>query len=270
MTTLAGSGVATVPQRVVSRQKRLLRRAGANLASLVISCRLVDEHGGMARAESLLRQGYGLIAMMNHFSVRDAPQALAVLCRSRVIRRRAFIAPVAIHQFSDYEGTVRFFTTLFGLELCPVVTPYTAGNLYSPEEIRRSYQAYLARTATVLESGGIMLLAPQAHRRSELGEPRGRPLGKLLRQFSPPESAQVALLFIGLGIPGVTDYARDKVGGLNLPLRYEARIGATVTVAEALQNVAHVREIDEWVFEQLRAVVPASYALAPGSPPPPA
>jgi hypothetical protein len=259
MTTLAGPRMATVPPPAVSRPKRLLRHAGASLASLVIRCRVVDEHGGLARAESLLNEGYGLIAMMNHFSVRDAPQALAVLCRSRVLRRRAFIAPVAIHQFADNEGPVRFFTALFGLELCPVVTPYTAAGLYGPEEIRQNYKAYRARTATVLESGGIMLLAPQAHRRATLGEPPGRPLGQLLRQFSPLESARVALPFIGLGIPGVSDYAREKVGGLNLARRYEARIGATVTVAEALQDVAHVREIDGWVFEQLRAVVPPSY-----------
>jgi hypothetical protein len=154
MTTLAGPRMATVPPLAVSPQKRLLRHAGASLASLVIRCRVVDEHGGLARAESLLRQGYGLIAMMNHFSVRDAPQALAVLCRSRVLRRRAFIAPVAIHQFADNEGPVRFFTTLFGLELCPVVTPYTAAGLYSPDEIRENYKAYRARTATVLENGG--------------------------------------------------------------------------------------------------------------------
>jgi hypothetical protein len=268
MTTLTGPPIATVTQQAVSRRKRLLRHAGASLASLVIRCRVVDEHGGMARAESLLRERYGLIAMINHFSVRDAPQALAVLCRSPVMRRRAFIAPVAIHQFSDYEGTVRFFTTLFGLELCPVVTPYTAAGLYSPEEIRRNYKAYLARTATVLENGGIMLLAPQAHRRAHLGEPPGRPLGQLLRKFSPPESARVALLFIGLGIPGVAGYAREKVGGLNLAMRYEARIGATVTVAEALQGVAHVREIDGWVFERLREVVPACYVLSPDDQPP--
>lgn len=259
MTTLASSRMTTVPPLAVSAQKRLLRHAGASLASLVIRCRVVDEHGGLARAESLLEQGYGLIAMINHFSVRDAPQALAVLCRSRVLRRRAFIAPAAIHQLAENEGPVRFFTALFALELCPVVTPYTAAGLYSPDEIRQNYKAYRARTATVLEEGGIMLLAPQAHRRATLGEPPGRPLGQLLRQFVPVESARVALLFIGLGIPGASDYAREKVGGLNLARRYEARIGATVTVGEALQEVAHVREIDGWVFEQLRAVVPPSY-----------
>jgi hypothetical protein len=250
---------ATIQKRRVARHSELLRHTGASLGSLVLRCRLVDEEGGWSRAESLLEQGYGLIALMNHFSVRDAPQALALLARSRVMRQRPYIAPAASHQVAVYEGLVRFFTALFAIELCPVVTPFRGPNGTSREEIRANNNAYRARTAAVLQEGGLMLLAPQAHRSPRLGTPRGRAVAKLLEQFSPRSTPHVALLFMGLGIPGVTDYAREQVGGLNLAKRYEARIGATFTVEEALKAQPDLDAIDDWVFAQLRTVVPRSY-----------
>ncbi|MDT8304433.1 MAG: hypothetical protein RRC07_00745 [Anaerolineae bacterium] len=259
MNTVATLPPATAHRRHVPRHSQLLRWAGASLASLVLRCRLVDEEGGWVRAESLLSQGYGLIALMNHFSVRDAPQALALLARSRVMRRQPYIAPAASHQLAANEGLVRFFTALFAIELCPVITPFRGSGSANPGEIRANNDAYRSRTAAVLQEGGIMLLAPQARRSPQLGTPRGRPVGKLLEHFSPGGENRVALLFIGFGIPGVSDYAREQVGGLNLAMRYEARIGATVTVAEALQAQPDVDEIDNWVFAQLRTVVPPGY-----------
>lgn len=260
MTTRTGEPFVTFQRRQVPARSRLLRHAGARLASFVLRCDLVDEYRGWARAESLLGEGYGLIAIMNHFSVRDAPQALALLARSPVIRRRPYIAPVASHQLADYHGLVRFLTGLFAIELCPVITPFGGGDRHSEDEIRSSYRSYRSRTATVLQEGGIMLLAPQARRAARLGEPPGHPVAQLLRHLSPDAGPGVALLFIGFGIPGVRDYARAKVGGLNLQARYEARIGATVTVDEARQELSGLGEIDQWVFERLRAVVPPSYA----------
>lgn len=260
MTTVATLPSVTVHKRQVLRHSRLLRWAGASLASLVLRCRLADEVGGWARAESLLGEGYGLIGLMNHFSVRDAPQALALLARSRIMRQRPYIAPAASHQLAANEGLVRFFTALFAIELCPVITPFGGSDGANPAEIRANNDAYRSRTAAVLQEGGIMLLAPQARRSPRLGTPRGRPVAKLLEHFPAGGETRVALLFIGFGIPGVTGYAREKVGGLNLATRYEARIGATITLAEALQAQPDLDAIDDWVFAQLRTVVPPSYA----------
>jgi hypothetical protein len=76
---------------------------------------------------------------------------------------------------------------------------------------------------------------------------------------------RVALLFMGLSIPGATTYDRRVVGGLNLFRRYEARYGMPVTLSRALEEAGGREGLDAWAFARLAELVPDVY-VRPGKP----
>ena len=240
--------------------KRLLRRVGVGLATFILPSFIVDQNGGFARAASLLDEGYGLVVLVNHFSTRDGPQALGLLGRHPTMRRRIFVGPVADHQWRQHRLPVRLLTALFAIRLFPVVTP-SAGEA----DGRRRRQGdgladYLRAASAGLKEGSIVLLAPQARRRPRLGvPPPGRPIAKLLTQIRADDVRRVAFLFIGLSIPHEDDYSRRNAGGMNFGKLYEARVGPTVTIEEALREARGVSAVDDWVFGRLRELVPAAY-----------
>ena len=237
-------------------RRALLRQAGTGLASAILPCTIVDEERGLDTAEALLCEGYGLLVIMNHFSLRDAPQALVLLCRSRVMRQREIVAPVALHQYRRHMTPVRLCAALFDIRLSPVVTPRTDPHLYNAAALRHTLKSYIAGATSVLQSGGIVLLAPQAGRESQLGAPAGHPVAQLLRRLPASEVPKVALMFVGFGISGEDDYSLQNAGGVNLGRHYQASVGATVTVQQALQEAGGLRRVDEWAFSRLRPLVP--------------
>lgn len=248
--------------------QRLLRRVGVGLATFILPCFVVDENGGFARAESLLDDGYGLIVLLNHFSTRDGPQVLCLLGRNRTMRRRTFVGPVAYHQWHEHGLLVRVLTDLFAIRLFPVVTP-SAGKVHGLRDRQGDgLGAYLRAASAGLKQGKIVLLAPQARRCERLGvPPHGRPVAKLLAQARADKVQRVALVFIGLSIPHEEDYSRSNVGGMNFSTLYEARVGPTFTVDEALREAQGISAVDDWVFARLGDLVPAAYGMSAGPQP---
>ena len=246
--------------------QRLLRRVAAGLAALILPCRVVDENGGLARAETLLDAGYGLIVLVNHFSTRDGPQVLALLGRNRTMRRRTFVGPAAHHQLRRHVLLVRVLGALLAIRLYPVITPHAAGLYRRQRRQGDGLATYLQAASASLKRGSIILLAPQARRRRYLGiPPTGRPVAKLLTQAEADQVQRIGLVFIGLSIPHHADYSLSKVGGVNLFRRYAARVGSTVTLAEALRESQGMSAMDDWVFARLRDLVPEAYGTRAGA-----
>lgn len=72
------------------------------------------------------------------------------------------------------------------------------------------------------------------------------------------KNLKIALLIIGIGIDGVTDYS--KVKGFNFFRRYFYNVGECLTSDEIIERVnGNFGQIDDFVFDQLRKVVPSEY-----------
>lgn len=146
-----------------------------------------------------------------------------------------------------------------GVRLLPVTTPEAVARHGPAPNFGVSPLCYAREAISTLAAGGIVLLAPQAGRRSTLGEPQLRPVSLLLAQARRQGVRDVALLFVGLGMEGITDYALEKVGGLNLGRRYEIQVGQTFTLDEALAAAGRLRMLDAWSFQCLQEWVPLAY-----------
>jgi hypothetical protein len=208
----------------------------------------------------MLDQGYGFIVLMNHFSTRDSVQVLALLLGTPAVIRQPILAPVAHHQL---KPLFYFCSVRMALQLCPIVTAKTVKVLGSNFIQGSGMAEYTSKAMECLGLGGVLLLAPQGSRRSTLGDPAGRPLGNLLSLAKRRGVKNVALMFIGLGIPSVADYSRKRVGGANIGNGYELRFGQTIAAEEAVHLAGGRRRIDSWSFQQLRRLVPVTYAFKP-------
>jgi hypothetical protein len=60
-------------------------------------------------------------------------------------------------------------------------------------------------------------------------------------------------------MPGVDDYALEKVGGLNLLQPYELSIGRAVTYEEAVAQAGGHKQLDTWVYASLEPLVAPAY-----------
>jgi hypothetical protein len=207
--------------------------------------------------ETLARAGYGLLVLMNHFSFRDPPQVLSMLFSSELLRTRPVLAPTAAHQAN---AAVRAIADIFGIELCLIVTAESVARKGLDPSQGQTPMDYAREATNTLSEGGIVLLAPQTTRMPSLGVPTARPVSLLLAQARRKRLHNVALVCLGLGISGVSDYDLGAVGGFNLRRHYEARLGRVFTLDEALQEAGSLRAMDAWIFTQLRDLVPASYA----------
>lgn len=218
-----------------------------------------ESAGGLARAEQLLVDGYGLIICANHFSRGDPVRIFdEIIFKSNVMRKRRIAVAVASHQF---DNILKFSGKLLDLQLLPVVTNETIRlNKASQDDYHRikSLFSYLKKSAETLKQAGIVLLFPQGTRQTQLVIPEKGAAGVLAR-FLNEKLERLAFLCIGLGIDGVEDYSREKIGGLNLARKYQMVIGQTWTWQEILQQVGTVREVDRLIFTQLGDLVPANY-----------
>lgn len=239
--------------------QRFLRGLGRSIANVIFPYSLSDNWQGLAEGEALLERGYGLITIMNHFSSRDAPQVFALLLGTPTIMRRPIVAPVAYHQYSTF---VQFWSDRMAIQMCPIVTAETVKRMGSSYRQGDGLAEYVAATIDCFDAGGVVLLAPQGGRQASLGEPTARPVGNLLALAKRGGADRIALMFIGLGIPGVRDYSKDHVGGANIAKTYEIRIGKTLPAEQVLDVAGGLKHIDAQVFDYLKQLVPAPYVGA--------
>jgi hypothetical protein len=230
------------------------RAAAARLGPLLFPAHIVDPQESLAKAQQRIQDHCGLLVLMNHFSARDPLQLLCLLFGNKCLRQRHMVAPIAYHQNSP---AVQYLAGWIGFELFPVVTE-EAGAAGSQEPEARLL-AYIRATVKTLSDGGIVILAPQVGRRACLGKPTDRPIGLLTAELRRKRISCASLLFVGLGLPGVTDYSTSSVRGLNFARSYNVRLGGVVELGEALEQAGGRRQIDAWAFSQLRKLVPAAY-----------
>ena len=259
-----GSAITrSAPDTEIPRRKRWQRRFVRFTIRPFLPTRCVHDAGGLQRAASLARSGYGTLVLMNHFSLRDGLQVLHLLFSNGTLCRRPTLAPAAVHHLQG--SSLPRLADRVGVRLLPIATPESVERHGLSPGSGVSPLCYARQAITTLDVGGIVLLAPQVGRRPALGTPRSRPVSLLMAQAHRRHVHDIALLFVGLGIEGETDYRLDRVGGLNLCRRYEVRIGHTFTLDEALEAAGGLRQLDDWTYRQLRNWVPAAYATGNGT-----
>jgi hypothetical protein len=234
-----------------------MRRLGAPLVAPLLPGRIEANGGGLQRAGYLAQQGMGVLVLINHFSLRDGFDVFRLLFAHSVLRELPVLAPVASHLIGP---VARLLAALFTVEVAPMTSPEATANLGLDPTTGQNALAYSQMTIAHLETGGVVLLAPQVGRRPCLAPLEDmRPVSLLLAQARRKRAADFCLLFVGLGLAGAPAYSLDETGGLNLGRRYELRVGEAFTVDEAIALAGDLRRVEGWVYQQLAPLVPAAY-----------
>lgn len=202
---------------------------------------------GLARAEQLLTEGWGLVILANHFSLGDPPRIFKdVIFASQVMRQRKILVPVAFHQFG--KGLM-FAGKRLDIELAPVVTEETLRRNNNIGSRHEGLFEYISKASGILQRGGVVLLFPQGTRSRDLESSETRAVSFLLRFTNNGQFDHLAFLLTGIGL---ADRYPGKIDGYNLMKKYQIVIGETYTKEEILNKAASLAiSVDHWVFGQL-------------------
>ena len=232
-----------------------------------------ESQNGLHRLNEFAAEGYGSLVFLNHFSRGDFMRVLGSVLGSPVLIEREAVIPIAIHQnrawFYRFAGFNR-------VTLCPIVTEDTKkfirdhpekGTRYEEAAERKNtsklMQEYLKKGLEVLKTGGVVLMTPQGARRPYLDNISNAG-GLFLERADEEEIKNIAVTFVGVGIPREVDYGRKGIDGYQLFTPFGLNIGETLTATE-IQERANGRAsntskaIDMVIIDGLRAVVPSFY-----------
>lgn len=225
---------------------------------------------GMKRAEELHKEGYGILALITHFSRRDPIQAMDVFMKSPEFRDTPITGPIARHQ--TVRGLVPPVGSRLGVEMYPVVTKQTLERqltVGNPENLTlgQGTFGYIKAATRALQNGELVIMAPQGTREHHLQHNGQDSVNGLLRIAS-KKAPNIAIHLMSFGIPGTTDYSEKK--GFNFFRSYDVYHGPTFTLDEAVRlsgehavktglEVDGMGNIDRFVFDEFAKIVPPAY-----------
>lgn len=237
-----------------------------------------NNDGSIGKAKEALRSGKGLVVVINHFSLKDPPQATSELFHHKVTGSKKITAPIALHRDSPWFHRIG---RLLGYNLVRIVTESTIKEGKNDGlDKNDGLMKYISNSTKLLKNGGIVILAPQGTRMSQLGQPNpNNPVvGALMASAKRDSVNDYVFLFMGLGIKGVKDYSGKKTRGFNPLKKYTLEIGACLTDEEVMEkanilmnNASEepekvskktknpLRFVDTVIFDELRKVCPPNY-----------
>lgn len=218
-----------------------------------------DNANGIEKAKELLKKGYGLIVVINHFSLKDPPLAINEVFLHREMGSKKVIAPIAYHMDNTLYHKLG---KLIGVVLKPIVTENTVREgKNNGHELNEGKREYLDECIKLLKKGGVVVLAPQGTRMPYLGQPDKPIIGMIMAKAKKGGVERFAVLFMGFSIEGVDDYSDKKVRGFNPFKKYSVNIGACLTNQELMEKEAggNIRAVDKIVYEELSKIVPINY-----------
>lgn len=246
------------PAEITPRQK-VARKATRAILSVALPQERQDaDSNGLARAEQLHQEGYGIIVLINHFSRTDPIHAMEAMVKSPEFANQRISAPIAKHQ--AVTGIVGLGQAT-GIMLHEVVTQQTIESAEKKGKTQNlklgdGNMPYVRDATQTLLDGGIVIMAPQATRRPILEfDPQKQPVRALLLWAR--NNPKIAIHFIALGIEGLGDYSKKR--GTNIGTRYQIIHGPTFKRSEAEEQAGGGKDIDRWAFEELVKIVPKEY-----------
>jgi len=230
--------------------------------------------------DAMLKQGYGFLVSVPHFSYRDfLDVGQALLVHSKEAKARRMLIPVAVHQL--HQTGLEGIAAKAGIELAPIITEDSmeaAKKMHERNETpwweaakmeKDMQDAKYVETATkVIAQGGIVLFSPQMGRRDhielpvrEKGKPLHKPVAHLL--FATKEIENVGIMAVGITMKGRRqDYSREKSGKWNLFRKYLISFGEPRTREDFLQRAHDAGQIpDIAMLLEMNDIAPKGYQI---------
>ncbi len=203
---------------------------------------------GLARADELLEQGWGLVMPFTHFCGRDI---FEMVLRPFALNSALITRPIVVGvEWSHFWGVSipRFSGWLGGFTLVPIVTEDTIKKRKNFDSQHKALPLghgtfeYLTLARRALKEGGAVFVSPQQGRRPSLELSSKEPMKFLLGREN--DLQKVGIMFVGLSLQGEVDYSRRTF--MNVGKTFDVRLGPTLTKEELFRlSRAMGRSIDD-------------------------
>lgn len=247
------------PAGITGREKITRAVSRVALAPILRQEIVNPESQGLARAEELHRDGYGIVVLINHFSRTDPIHAMRRIAGIEEFKDQQVVAPIAKHQ--AVPGLIAY-SRINGIRLHKVVTAETVKKAIEKgksggAEKGQGVPAYLHAVVDILTKGGIVVIAPQGTRQSTLQYDEEEMQAVRATLIRTRHNPNIAFHFVAFGITGETDYSNRRK--LNIGTQYQIHHGGTFTAGEALEQAGGLKNADRWAIEELAKIVPKEY-----------
>lgn len=228
--------------------------------------RVIDRYNGMSDSQKYLENNHsGLIVIFNHFCLADGLVMARFAVDFLAFGNRQILMPIAYHQYEAFKYLFKPVTCLTGLELDPVVIQDTLKRTkYENLTLGAGMLTYVKDAIPVLNNNGVVLLNPQEGRRPHLGKPEVPALSLIAMNALKHGIDELALLPVGISLPGVTDY--ESITGMHFDTPSVLNIGKLSLISDIVSTPitrdtrsAVQNTIDNWAFESLAEVTTIPY-----------
>ncbi len=224
-----------------------------------------DNLGGLERLCEFIAQGKGGIVVETHFSTSDPLWALDSVMVNQAKDVKAS-APIAKHH--AFFGLLPFAKSI-GVRAIKVTTPETKrlADEKGENNLRRGNGTleYMNEAAETVKDGGIVVIATNAHRKSQLTFDESGVVTRLIKGLHERgiSLSDAWIHFVSFEMNGIQDYENKKVRGLNFFKKHKVNHGETLTVSELLLKAGiEIKESetrDEWKERALGSIENAVY-----------
>lgn len=228
--------------------------------------------GAVETLEKLIKEGYGTIFFFPHFSENETLLSPVVIADNvQGVTDKNFEMPIALHMANKpgLKAAARFAD----IDMPTLVTSDTGKKeiefkakgkeiLWDSSDPEAYTKVYALRTRRNLKGGGVVGIAPQGGRRPKFAEFEPGVIG--LVEAVCKRVDKVCVVFVGVSIPGITDYSKEKVGGLNIRKEYLFTMGDVMTMQELKDSAKeHGVSLEQEIYNRMLPLVDEPYKPQP-------
>lgn len=221
----------------------------------------------LAQVDQFLESGYGMVFVINHFSLRDFFSVMEKLfLESKTLAKKDFLIPIAQHQ--NKNPVFKRLVEMGDVTLCPIVTRETkkkeedilAKGEVVPWEIHEEgfgNKQYIKSSTKALKEGGVVIVAPQASRKP-IWEPfENRSISALVSSTMISKAEKVGFTYLGLEMMGSQNY---ESSGFNIFKKYKINMSEPITREQLINNAkGNNYTLEEEVYTSMLDLVHQDY-----------
>jgi hypothetical protein len=222
----------------------------------------------LAQVDQFLESGYGMVFVINHFSMRDFFSVMEKLfLESKQLVKKDFLIPIAQHQ--NENSILAELVNMGDVTLSPIVTKETKkkeAEIISrgksvPWEMHEEgfgNKQYIKNSTKVLKEGGVVIVAPQGTRQPLWQPFENRSISALVSSTMISKVEKVGFTYLGLEMLGAQNY--DAVSGFNILKKYKINMSNPITREQLIDNSRqNNRTLEEEVYNSMLDLVPPAY-----------
>jgi len=253
-------------KEIFSRETR--RKITVGTLEMFFPYKSNETKDSLCQVDKMLESGYGMVFVINHFSMRDFFSVMEKLfLESKQLVKKDFLIPIAQHQ--NENSILAELVSMGDVTLSPIVTKETKkkeAEIISrgksvPWEMHEEgfgNKQYITNSTQTLKDGGVVIVAPQGSRRSSWEPFENRSISALVVSTLRSKVEKVGFTYLGLEMLGSQNY--DGASGFNIFKKYKINMSNPITREQLIDSAKQKgTSLEQEVYNSMLDLVPPAY-----------